>query len=89
MDPGVLWPSATSKALVDGRPVWMKVSPTMPELEVHAFSYAAEGMDPFSTLSLSLFYVRDLVSVSDAGAGAVVSLMVFSLSRVVALCLVF
>ena len=42
-------------------------------------------MDPFSTPSISLFYVRDLVSASDAGAGVVVSFMVFAISRVVAL----
>ena len=33
-------------------------------------------MDSFSTPSISVFSVRDLVSTSDAGAGVVVSLMV-------------
>ena len=41
-------------------------------------------MDPFSTTSLSLYSVRDLVSASDAGAGIVVSHMVFVISIVVA-----
>ena len=38
VEPGVLWPSAAVKTLLDGQPVWMKVSPTMPALEVHAVS---------------------------------------------------
>ena len=42
-------------------------------------------MEPFSTPSISFFSVRDLVSESDLRAGVVVSLMVFALSRVVAL----
>ena len=85
VEPGNLWPSATVKTLVDSRPVWIKGSPTMLALEVHAMPYAADGMDPFSTPSLSFFSVRDLVSASDSGAGVVLSIMVFALSRVVAL----
>ena len=38
VEPGVLWPSATVKNLMDGQPVWMKGSPNMPALEVHALS---------------------------------------------------
>ena len=38
VEPGVLWPSTTVKTLVDGWPVWMKGSPTMPALEVHDVS---------------------------------------------------
>ena len=41
-------------------------------------------MEPFSTPSLSFFPVGALVSASDAGAGAVVSLIVFALSRLLA-----
>ena len=42
-------------------------------------------MDPFSNPSISLSSVRDLVSAIDAEAWIVVSLMVFALSRVMAL----
>ena len=38
VDPGVRWPSATVKILVDGWPVCMKVSPTMLTLEMHTVS---------------------------------------------------
>ena len=38
-------------------------------------------MEPFSTPSLSFSSVRALVSASDAGAGAGVSLIVFEFSR--------
>ena len=38
VDPGVFGPSGTLKTLVDGQPVWMKVSPIMPELEFYAVS---------------------------------------------------
>ena len=46
VDLGVRWLSATVKTLVNGWPVWMKVSPIMPVLEVHMVSYAAEEMGP-------------------------------------------
>ena len=41
-------------------------------------------MEPLSTTSLSFFSVRNLVSASNAGAGEVVSLIVFTFSRVLA-----
>ena len=46
-------------------------------------------MEPFISPSLILFYVRSLVFASNAGAGVVVLLMAFALSRVVALLRVF
>ena len=36
VEPGVKWPYSTVKTLLDGQPVLMKVSLTMPELEVHS-----------------------------------------------------
>ena len=82
VEPGVLWPSATVKTLVDGRPIWMKGSPTMPALEVNAVSLAAEEMELFRTPSLGFFSVRALVSASEAGTEAVVSLIVLEFSRI-------
>ena len=51
LDPGVLFPVETVNILVNGWSVGMKGSPSIPALEVHAVSYAAEGMDPSRTPS--------------------------------------
>ena len=58
LDPGVLFPVATVNIFVYGWSVGMNGSPSSPAWEVHAVSYAAEGMEPSMTPFCSCPYVR-------------------------------
>ena len=72
LDPGVLCPVATVNILVDGWSVGMNGSPSSPALEVHAVSYAAEGMEPSRIPFLIFPYV------SCKGGAAVVAAQALS-----------
>ena len=72
LDHGVLCPVATVNILVDGWSVGMNGSPSSPVLEVHAVSYAAEGMEPSRTPFLSC------PSMSCKGGAAVVAAQALS-----------
>ena len=57
LDPWVFCPVATVNILVDGWSVGVNGSPSSPAMEVHAVSYAAEGMEPSRTPFLSFPFV--------------------------------
>ena len=54
------WMAARAKILVDGRLVWMYGSLTFLACEVHAVSYAADGIEPFNMPLLSCSVVMGL-----------------------------
>ena len=58
LDPGVLCPVATVNIFVDGWSVGMNGSLSSTVWEVHAVSYAAEGMEPSRTPFFSCPSVR-------------------------------
>ena len=72
LDPGVLFTVATVNILGDGWSVGMNGSLYIPGLEVHAVSYAAEGMEPSRNPFLSC------PSVSFKGDAAVVAVQAMS-----------
>ena len=81
VEPGVRWPSAKMKTLVDGWPVRIKGSPNMPALEVHDVSWAAEGIEPSRTPSSRSFSVSILGFESVKGVGILEAPMALAFHR--------
>ena len=69
------------KTLVDGWLVWMKVSPTIPALEVHAVLWAAEGIEISITPSFSSCSVSFLDFESGRGVGILAAPMALACSN--------